>query len=165
MGGVLPELIWKVRTCVVLMHEIVHIQHLYLYLGDVTLSAEDLSAHRLALQVPKEDAVEESGYDPDDYDEEYLDDYLDDWLEREEHEALHNWLQGGLAAKFLLAGGVAGAGETFRLTFLHSESLLYQALSVKNVYCTFRSPQNLLDNPTTGPRWDVTRTGSSSSWC
>lgn len=79
--------------------------------GDVTLSAEDLTTNRPILQAPKEDHIEVSGYDPDDYDEEYLDDYLDDWLEREEHEAHHGWLEGGLAMKFLLAGGVAGAGE------------------------------------------------------
>lgn len=117
MEEVRHELTWKVsiRSRPRRANQLTLIIH---HPGDVTLSAEDMSLNRPAHQVPKEDVVEESGYDPDDYDEEYLDDYLDDWLEREEQEAHHGWLEGSLAVKFLLAGGVAGAGEAF--TYLNS---------------------------------------------
>ena len=78
--------------------------------GDVSLSAEDLwhpgsakpsmaKASELA-EVPVDHEVE---WDGDEHDADYEHD-------EHEHEPEHHWLGGTTALKFLLAGGIAGAG-------------------------------------------------------
>lgn len=79
--------------------------------GDVTLSAEDMSTTRsyhppvkhAASPLPVDYEVEDDGDDDDDFDD-------SDLYAFEEEEEHHNWLLGSTAAKFLLAGGIAGAG-------------------------------------------------------
>ncbi|KAH9853514.1 mitochondrial carrier [Lenzites betulinus] len=75
--------------------------------GDVTLSAEDLSldqphATPIPKDVPPLPIDHRSSYDDEEEDEDFDDDY-------EEEEPHHGWLAGSTAARFLLAGGVAGA--------------------------------------------------------
>ena len=75
-------------------------------LGDVTLSAEDLPLKQ-SHAVPSID-VEPI---PVDHQSPYEDDEDDIGYDEEEEEPHHSWLGGSTAVKFLLAGGVAGAGE------------------------------------------------------
>lgn len=72
-----------------------------MYIGDVSLSAEDRppSSHH-----HRQDSEE------DEYDDGYVDE-LDD-AEADEHEPSRSLLQGHSALQFLLAGGVAGAGTS-----------------------------------------------------
>ncbi|KAI0702892.1 mitochondrial carrier [Cytidiella melzeri] len=76
--------------------------------GDVTLSAEDMSINRPYHPPVKQEApqtpVDYEAYDLDDDD-----DLGDDDFYHHEEEEHHNWLLGSTAAKFLLAGGIAGA--------------------------------------------------------
>ena len=88
----------------------------YALSGDVTLSAEDLTiVQPHALPAGKElqpvPVDHKSSYANDEDDEEY-DEY------DEEEEPHHTWLGGSTAVKFLLAGGVAGAG-TLKSSVLH----------------------------------------------
>ncbi|EIW61998.1 mitochondrial carrier [Trametes versicolor FP-101664 SS1] len=75
--------------------------------GDVSLSAEDLSLDQpRVLPIPKDvppvPVDHRSPYGDEDDDDEYDEEY-------EEEEPHHTWLGGSTAARFLLAGGVAGA--------------------------------------------------------
>ncbi|KAF7798945.1 hypothetical protein EIP86_010173 [Pleurotus ostreatoroseus] len=79
--------------------------------GDVSLSAEDMSptrpyhppvkhaSHQVPVDYEEDDLEEDEELDDDDY-----------YLEGEDEEEPHSWIGGSTAAKFLLAGGVAGAG-------------------------------------------------------
>ncbi len=77
----------------------------------MSLSAEDLSLDQprvlpIPKDVPSVPIDHRSPYgDEDDDDDEYDEEY-------EEEEPHHTWLGGSTAARFLLAGGVAGAGKT-----------------------------------------------------
>ena len=66
--------------------------------------------------------------------------------EEEEH---HSWLGGSTAVKYLLAGGVAGAGEhVSSLRFLSPDE---SAPSFANVYRTVRPAEDIPDHSTTRP--------------
>ena len=73
--------------------------------GDVSLSAEDISINRPAAPIPKEMAVPLVDHQDEDDDAEH-----DEYSESEHEEESHGILGGSLAIKFLLAGGMAGAG-------------------------------------------------------
>ena len=111
--------------------------------GDVTLSAEDLSfptAHGTALK----DAVplpvdHQTTYSDGDDDADY-DEY------DEEEEPHHSWLGGSTAVKFLLAGGIAGAGTKQLCAVLE---LVLMASSIANMHGPIRQVKNLFDNATT----------------
>lgn len=77
--------------------------------GDVSLSAEDLSLDQpyvapVSKEVSPVPVDHRLPYDDEEEDEEY-----DDYEEEEPH---HSWLGGSTAVKFLLAGGLAGAGTS-----------------------------------------------------
>ena len=75
--------------------------------GDVTLSAEDMSVARAAQQHSPNTATDTPL-------EDILDLYNGDEEEEEaefEEEDHHSWFEGSTAVKFLAAGGIAGAGE------------------------------------------------------
>ncbi|KAI0092006.1 mitochondrial carrier [Irpex rosettiformis] len=75
--------------------------------GDVTLSAEDMSMDCLSQPPVKQEVLPvPMDYESDDFDDE--DEYVeDDYFPHEEDEH-HDWFVGSTAAKFLLAGGIAG---------------------------------------------------------
>ena len=90
------------------------------YAGDVSLSAEDKPPNYLiyrppAVQLPPVPAMHHDTT-PNDADD--ADDADDDLLQEHHHmeDEHHNWLGGTTALKFLAAGGVAGAGQTFLCT-------------------------------------------------
>ena len=66
--------------------------------------------------------------------------------EEEEH---HAWLGGSTAVKYLLAGGVAGAGEHIPSLWILSPD--QPAPSFANVYCTLRPAEDILNHSTTRP--------------
>lgn len=87
--------------------------------GDISLSAGDNPASMASLRVPAVQLPSANhGGEPDD--------------EPEEH---RDWLQGHTAVKFLLAGGIAGAGEAFAV---HKRCLLTLVLagSFEDMYRT-----------------------------
>lgn len=73
--------------------------------------------------------------------EEGENDDFDEYDEEEDEVPVHhNWLEGHSALKFLLAGGIAGAGKQNCL----SVCLLAESLhSFPNMHCTLRSSQDL----------------------
>lgn len=64
--------------------------------------------------------------------------------EEEEH---HSWFGGATAVKYLLAGGVAGAGEP--VSYLRPLSPNPPIPSFADVHCTVRPAEDILDHPTT----------------
>lgn len=64
--------------------------------------------------------------------------------EEEEH---HAWFGGSTAVKYLLAGGVAGAGEHVSSLWLLSPD--QSAPSLANVHCTVRPAQDIPDHSAT----------------
>ena len=80
--------------------------------GDVTLSAEDMAptsvSHPYSAKQPPPPAPPVDFEGDDDLEEGDEDDF---YPEEHEEEDRHYWLHLPTAAKFLLAGGVAGAGE------------------------------------------------------
>lgn len=79
--------------------------------GDVTLSAEDMSMDRSSQPPVRQEALPVD-YESDDFDGE--DDYVEDDYYPNEDEEHHDWFLGSTAVKFLLAGGIAGAGKCDR---------------------------------------------------
>ncbi|KAI0347249.1 mitochondrial carrier [Trametopsis cervina] len=76
--------------------------------GDVTLSAEDMSTGRpYHAPVKAESPPVPVDYEIDDMEDD--EDGEEDGFYPHEEEEHHNWLLGSTAAKFLLAGGIAGA--------------------------------------------------------
>lgn len=75
--------------------------------GDVSLSAEDKPPEHPAYKMTPSSLRPSSTSATSDSDEEY--DELDEDQEGEEKE--HSFLDGHTSLKFLLAGGIAGAGE------------------------------------------------------
>ena len=71
--------------------------------GDVSLSAEDKPPDHLAYKMTRPSSTSRSSDSDEEYDE------LEEGEEEEEQE--HHFLDGHTSLKFLLAGGVAGAGE------------------------------------------------------
>ena len=57
------------------------------------------ASHQVPVDYEEDDLEEDEELDDDDY-----------YLEGEEEEEPHSWIGGSTAAKFLFAGGVAGAG-------------------------------------------------------
>ena len=66
--------------------------------------------------------------------------------EEEEH---HSWLGGSTAVKYLLAGGVAGAGEHVSSLWLFSPD--EPAPSFADVHCTVRPVEDIPNHPTARP--------------
>jgi len=86
-----------------------------LYPGDVSLSAEDKPPTPPTYKVNTSSSnpgplSSAALLEPDDEEEDEEYDYFDE-DEVEEDEGQHQFLEGHTAVKFLLAGGVAGAGE------------------------------------------------------
>lgn len=96
--------------------------------GDVSLSAEDISSNRPPSPPQKE--VPAALVDHQEMDD---DDEHDEYSEGQHEEEQHGILGGSLAVKFLLAGGVAGAGKRCKQACLAQSDWLY---SVKDVYRT-----------------------------
>lgn len=109
-GGALHESTWKVS-----MAKIAIIPRLImLFPGDVSLSAEDKPPNPPTYKVnpsgPHSNPSSSAALlepDEEEEDEEY--DYFDE--DEVEEEEPHQFLEGHTAIKFLLAGGIAGAGE------------------------------------------------------
>ena len=126
--------------------------------GDVSLSAEDMATtrpfhppikHAAAapqIEVPVDYEVDdlEEGDDEDEY-------YLDE--EEDDHS---NWLQGSTAAKFLAAGGVAGAGASSPDSD-HGRRRSHIAHSLANVHSAIRPVEDLLDYTPARSRRDLTK--------
>lgn len=70
-------------------------------------------------------------------------------IEVHEEEEHHAWLGGSTAVKYLLAGGVAGAGE--HLSSLWPLSPDQLAPSFSNLHRTIRSAEDIPDHSTTRP--------------
>lgn len=64
----------------------------------------------------------------------------------EEPEEHHDWLQGHTAIKFLLAGGIAGAGEAFAIHRRCPLTIFVLAGSFEDMYRPVRPSQNFLDH-------------------
>lgn len=127
--------------------------------GDVSLSAEDLTLTPMhappLLPLPVDHKpLEEGVHDEDEEDVDY-----DDFQDEEEH---HIWLGGSTAVKFLLAGGIAGAGQ-YAVASACDVDTDYHLLSVPNFYSSFRSVEDLPDNAPTRPWGDFVESQSTSS--
>ncbi|KAI0773450.1 mitochondrial carrier [Irpex lacteus] len=85
--------------------------------GDVTLSAEDMSTDRPSQPAARQEVPPTPvDYEADDLEDD--DEYDEDDFYPHEEEEHHNWLLGSTAARFLLAGGFAGAvSRTFTAPF------------------------------------------------
>lgn len=101
--------------------------------GDVSLSAEDMSKPRFCASLHVAENVEtpvdhtRGGLaDDDDIDE---DEYTED-----EH---RSWLAGSTAVKYLLAGGIAGAGELGPSAIPVATAFISLYYSISNVHSTF----------------------------
>lgn len=99
----------------------------------MTLSAEDLTLDQphstpIPNDVPPLPIDHRSSYDDEEEEEDFDDEY-------EEEEPHHGWLAGSTAARFLLAGGVAGAG---RALSRHRQASTNIICSVADMYSAFR---------------------------
>ena len=81
-----------------------------IFVGDVTLSAEDMSLSRLHYS-PTKPTAGPASVDYEDEDDDFDIDEDDFYAQGGEEEEHHDWFVGSTAAKFLLAGGIAGAGQ------------------------------------------------------
>lgn len=97
------------------------------FAGDVTLSAEDLATTRTYSPSDKDvtaDLIDHTmGVADDEFEEE-------DLMEEEQH---GTWMGGALAVRFLLAGGIAGAG-TEKPAFLCNAHSLILSYSLADVH-------------------------------
>ncbi len=115
----LPELRWRVSVFAFSQHASIDTFH---YTGDVSLSAEDKPPlPPPTTSVSSVDVRTQSTYPDEDED-------LDDGDYDDEP---HGWLDGHTAFKFLMAGGVAGAGES---TDPHLASTAKTPCSVTDMY-------------------------------
>ena len=97
---------WKVGSSLKIVYMILN---LLVSQGDVSLSAEDTPP---PFTVNRPMPVDAAAL-PIDHISPHVgdDDEFEDYGEEEEEEEHHNWLEGHAAIKFLVAGGIAGAGE------------------------------------------------------
>lgn len=117
--------------------------------GDVSLSAEDMAT--IHTYSSGKDVTADL-IDHMDHDDDY---YEEDELVEEEH---HSWLDTSLAARFLLAGGVAGAGTP--LALFSPFSILTSSSSFENMHSTIRPSENLPHHSTPRNGWNLSQPSS-----
>ena len=101
-------------------------------------------------------------FEAEDEDENLLGDEGDFYVSEEEDEEPHYWLHIPTAAKFLLAGGVAGAG--LFITLINPELPLTGILrSIANMHCAIRSTKDIPDHTATRSRRHLAESASTCS--